>query len=443
MRHFARPTSSTIPRWPTPRSPRCALPSKPGPSRDGLDAFETAGGDALRLHALFEAISLDPHTRAYGAGWHSWPDALQDPASEAVRALSKSLADEVAFHIWLQMIARRQLAEASAAARASGMRIGLYLDLAVGEAPDGSSTWSGAAAALPHLSIGAPPDMFSAEGQDWGLAAPSPAMLQQMDYAPFREMVLAQVRDAGALRIDHAMALWQLFLIPIGTSPSEGTHLRYPFRDMLEVLADLSQTYHAVMIGEDLGFVPRGFRHVTAEADLLSYRILVFEQDEHGFKPLSAYPEKALACLSTHDLPVLAGWWRGEDIDRRREFGLVNAEQSADEAVRRRAEKAALVERLQGTGVLDGEVDAGATDLPDGILDAAHRFLARTPSLLVGIRMADLVGPSVPTNVPGTTHAYPNWRPRSPVAVSDIADRPEFRDTTALMREERARTHSA
>ncbi|EAR52537.1 putative 4-alpha-glucanotransferase [Oceanicola granulosus HTCC2516] len=414
-----------------------------GTARDGLDAFAAAGGEALELHALFEAISLKMAADGHGAGWRDWPGALHDPAAPEVARLRAELAGEVRFHVWLQMIARAQLAEAADAARAAGMRIGLYLDLAVGEAPDGSATWSGAAAALPGLSVGAPPDMFATEGQNWGLSAPSPTALRAAGFAPFRDMIEAQLRDAGALRIDHAMALWQLFLVPEGASPAEGTHLRFPFQDMVRVLAELSQEHEAVVIGEDLGFVPRGFRGAMEKANILSYRILVFEQTETGFKGLARYPEAALACISTHDLPVLSAWWRGEDVERRREHGLVDEERSDADALHRREERKDLIRVLRRAGALRGRLDADAAEMPPEMLDACHRFLARTKSRLVGVRLADLVGPAVPTNLPGTLDEYPNWRPRSPTDLAALESHPVFAASTALMRQERPRPQDA
>ena len=410
-----------------------------GTRTGGVKAFADAGGEALARHALFEAISLRMVAEGHGAGWRDWPEELQDPETPAVAALRTELADEVRFHTWLQMIAHDQLVAAGDAARAAGMRIGLYLDLAVGEAPDGSATWSGAAAALPGLSVGAPPDMFATEGQNWGLAAPSPTALRAADFAPFRDMIEAQLRNAGALRIDHAMALWQLFLVPEGASPAEGTHLRFPFQDMVQVLAELSQRHKAVVIGEDLGFVPRGFRSAMETAGILSYRILVFEQTEKGFKGLSRYPEAALACISTHDLPVLSAWWRGEDVERRHEHKLVDDARSDVDALHRKEERKDLLRALRRAGVLRRRLDAGAAEMPPEVLDACHRFLARTKSRLVGVRLADLVGPAVPTNLPGTLDEYPNWRPRSPTDLADLQTHPVFAASTALMRQERPR----
>lgn len=411
---------------------------RPG-DRDAFGTFAIAGGTALRLHAVFEAISHQLEAEGYSAGWRCWPEVLQDPASPEVQRLSEDLALEIEFHTWLQWVARRQLSEAARAARDAGMRIGLYLDLAVGEAPDGSSTWSGAAAALPGLSVGAPPDVFATVGQNWGLAAPSPASLRAADFAPFRDMIEAQLSDAGALRIDHAMALWQLFLIPEGEVAAHGTHLRQPFADLVGILADLSHEHEALIIGEDLGFVPNGFREAMREANILSYRILYFEQTARGFKGLSGYPEGALACLSTHDLPIMSAWWRGRDIELRESHGLVDPDASKQHAAHRAWERRAMIRALRRAKALSGRASAEAEDLPDAVLDAAHRFVACTPSLLAGVRLADLVGPEEPTNLPGTDDTYPNWQLRSPVDLADIPSHPVFRRITALMCEERPR----
>ena len=447
-----------------------------------FDAFVADGGEALRRHALFETISARQAAIGGSAGWMGWPEDLRDPASEAVAAVAAQAADDLRFHLWLQWTARRQLGEAQAAALASGMRLGLYLDLAVGEAPDGSSTWSGAAAALPGVSVGAPPDMFSQTGQGWGLAAPSPVKLEEAGFEPFRQMIRAQLRDAGALRIDHAMALWQLFLIPHGRPPADGAHLRYPMAAMLRVLAEESRAAEAVVIGEDLGWVPEGFRPAMERANVLAYRIVVFEQTEDGFKPASAYPETAIACLSTHDLPVLSNWWRGDDIARRREHGLVSEIDTALHQAHRVKERGWMLDLVgldaprpdplphrergganhedgtrlpvpdgEGVGVRGRHEDLTAeTDrpdplydtVPDGFLQAAHRFIAGTPCLLAGVRLADLVGPDAPTNLPGVPEGpdgYPNWRPRSPTPVDAIADAPRFRAVTKIMREARPR----
>ncbi|UWQ21753.1 4-alpha-glucanotransferase [Jannaschia sp. W003] len=392
-----------------------------------FDAFRAREGEALRLHALFETLSY-----RFGGGWLGWPEAFHRPDAPEVREHAEAHEDDIRFHEWLQWIARTQLAAAQRAAEGSGMRLGLYLDLAVGEALDGSATWSGTAHALEGVTVGAPPDVFSEDGQNWQLAAPSP----RGGHGDFDAMIEAQLRDAGALRIDHAMALWQLFLIPKGEPAANGTHLRYPMEALLRTLAARSNGSGAVVIGEDLGWVPEGFRDAMAEANVLAYRIVYFEQDERGFHGPDAYPRTAMACLSTHDLPPLAGWWRGDDIRLRAENGLISEGAAAQQREHR------VWERRELAKAMGADVDAAADALPEAMLDAAHRFIAATPCLLAGVRLADLVGPDRPTNMPGTTDGYPNWRPRAPVAVDDVADHPTFRRITALMRDARPRPNA-
>lgn len=393
-----------------------------------FDKFVLGGGTDLQRHAVFETI-----THNVTSSLHEWPVALRDPTSVAVEELSRNREHEVRFHLWLQWIADRQLKGAQQAALDANMRIGLYLDLAVGEAPDGSATWSGSAVPLPDVTVGAPPDVFSESGQNWNLAAPSPVALRDRNFEPFQRMVEAQLKHSGAIRIDHAMALWQLFLIPSGADGSQGTHLRYPFADLLRVLSEASNGNRSLVIGEDLGFVPDGFRDVMAEAQILSYRIVYFEQGEDGFQKAEDYPELAIACLSTHDLPTLAGWWRGDDISLRKENGLISDEASVLQKDHRDWERQALCKAI---GAASCPANA---ELPSDVLEQAYAFVARTPCVLAGVRLADLVGPDRATNVPGTTDGYPNWQPRSPVMLEDLANHETVEQVSQLMRKMRPR----
>lgn len=407
--------------------------------QESFRAFCDEGGEALRRHALFEAISLRMVEDGRGAGWSDWPAKFQSPDSEAVQEFAEAQRQEVEFQRWLQWLADRQLAQAAQAARDAGLRIGLYLDLAVGEAPDGSAVWSDPDCYVGDVSIGAPPDYFSTSGQDWGLAAYSPVALQERDFRPWVEMVDAVSRHAGALRIDHVMALWQLFLVPEGVTSAEGAYLRFPIATLLQELASMSQARGFVVIGEDLGYVPSGFREVMYAAGILSYRILYFEQENGSFRPPEAYPRQSLACLSTHDLPTLYGWWNGHDVDLRLDYEMIDDASAREQSDHRHRERADLAELLMRHCGLDAARATAGTDarLPDELVVAVHCFLARSTAMLAGVRLADLTGETEPTNLPGTEDSYPNWRRRSRMDLDELERSDLVRAVAAAMVEER------
>jgi 4-alpha-glucanotransferase len=412
-----------------------------------FERFSAERGRPLYLHALFEALSHAMTQQGFGATWHGWPDAYHSPGTDSVRAFAEKQEELVSFHAWLQWLADRQLAEAQRRARAAGLRIGLYLDLAVGVAPDGSATWSDRSLVVTGARIGAPPDYYNAAGQDWGLAPLSPAGLAAHDLEPFRDAIDAVIRTAGALRIDHAMSLYRLFWIGAGLTAAEGVYVRYPFRAMLRCLADRSQARRAIVIGEDLGVVPSGFREVMRRMEIQSYRVFFFEMDGDYFKPPQAYPREALACITTHDLHTLAGWWTGNDIAVRQKIGMVGpAEASAETEqrahMRRRLLGALDDQRLLPATLADlmrGEREA-PSDLPNELAVSLHRLVARTPSRLFAVAAEDLVGAIEQVNVPGTTDEHPNWRRKLPVELDRLTAQPLFGAIAAAVRKERPKT---
>ena len=413
--------------------------------RNAFAQFKRENGAALQRHALFEALSLRMVEQGYGSGWTSWPEAFHDVDGSASRAFTEAEAGEIEFQMWLQFVAFQQLQEASSSATGAGMRIGLYLDVAVGETPDGSARWSEPQRFVANVSIGAPPDVFTADGQHWGLAPPAPAMERTGGLEAYRRMVEAAARHAGAIRIDHAMSLWQLFFVPEDGVPAQGAYVRYPIGELLRIVADISHAERSIVIGEDLGYVPEGFREVMHAARILSYRILYFENDGTGFFAPGNYPRMALACLSTHDLPTLRGWWRADDIRLRAEYGLIEAATVAAQIRDRSAERFQIVHSLATSGALPPEsvadAEASASDpdsgLPAAIMAAAHRFIAQTPCLLAVARLADLAGEEKPTNLPGTVDSYPNWRLKSSVYLEELASAPFFALVTGAMAAER------
>lgn len=408
--------------------------------RSDWDAFIEQGGEVLRHHALFESISAFMGERGSGTGWQTWPEDFQKRDSKAVADFAAEHADEIGFQMWLQWLAHRQLMQAADRAQLAGLRIGLYLDLAVGEAIDGSATWSEQENYISEATVGSPPDPFATEGQDWHLAALHPCAIASGRNSPFLRIVTAAMRYAGAIRIDHAAALRRLFLVPLDCRPDSGAYVEYPQDKLLQILSEASAKHQCLIIGEDLGMLPKGLQDDLTEARILSYRILSYERDEKSFKPADAYPVLALACISTHDHQTLAGWWRGADINDRAEHGIVPPVVTDKHVEQRKHERRDLKKALEGAGAEPPQQLPSKTASGQRLSDlvvSAHRFIAKTPSLLVAVRLADLVSAKNPTNIPGTSDSYPNWRPKLSVSLKDLPEAPLVRAIAGVMREER------
>jgi len=398
-------------------------------------AFMEKGGRALSRHALFEAISLHMAGLGFGAGWLSWPGAFRDPESPTVAQFAREYAEEIEFHVWLQWLADRQLGTAAKRLREAGMRIGLYLDLAVGTAPDGSATWSDRSLTIVGAEIGAPPDMFNPDGQRWGLAPLSPTEIAKRAFRPMREAYEAILRHAGALRIDHAMSLYRLFWIPSGLPAGEGAYVLYPMADMVRVLAEASQRSKTLIIGEDLGVVPEGFRDAMHEANLIGYRIFYFERDENGFLPPRKWPRSVLACIGSHDTNTLAGWWTGSDIDLREEIGLFDEKVAQKERRRRKKEKRQAIAALRDLGLADV-----GDEFDKAVAAGVHRLVASAPSCLFAAQMEDLLGLTEQPNIPGTVDEHPNWRRKLPIPIEEFENSAMLRAIIDVISRERPRS---
>ena len=406
-----------------------------GSHQQDIDQFREQGGEPLYRYALFEAISLEMVRRGVGTGWHAWPEEFRDPAGEAVKQFAQEQQEDVEFLIWLQWLADRQLGRAAQRLRDAGMRIGLYLDLAVGTAPDGAATWSDRSLTAVGAEIGAPPDMFNPDGQSWGLAPLSPSEIVQREFRPVRGSYETILRHASALRIDHAMSLYRLFWIPNGFPAGQGAYVLYPMPELVRVLAEVSQTSRAMIIGEDLGVVPEGFRDVMDRANLLGYRIFYFERNDHGFIPPEHWPRSALACVGSHDTNTLAGWWTGSDIDVREQIGLFDAEGARKERERRRTEKGQAIEALHARGWHDA-----GEEFSEAVAAGIHRMVASAPSRLVAAQMEDLLGLTEQPNIPGTVDQHPNWRRRLPVPIEELENSSTMRAVVGAIRNERPRS---
>jgi 4-alpha-glucanotransferase len=393
-----------------------------GPLCLDFASFRADGGALLSQHAVFEAL----HAVKCAAGegdWRCWPTDLRNPDSAAVAVFAASHQREVLFHCFLQWLTDRSLGIAQRRARESGMRIGMIGDLAVGMDPSGSHAWSRQRDVLGGLSIGAPPDVFNPLGQDWKLTGFSPRALTDGGFAPFLATVRAALRNAGGVRIDHAMGLTRLWLIPEGADPADGAYLAYPLHDLLRLLALESQRHAAIVVGEDLGTLPAGFREVMEIAGLHGMRVLWFERNGHVFSPPDTWDRSAVAMTTTHDLPTVAGWWQGTDIAIRAETGRLGIGVNEADVV---AERAADRDALWQTFV---QADASAGDAPpphdaSPVVDAALTFVATAPSPLCLAPIEDLLGVKEQPNLPGTIDEHPNWRRRLTVEAGSLLEQP-------------------
>ncbi|HLS85138.1 MAG TPA: malto-oligosyltrehalose synthase [Burkholderiales bacterium] len=363
-----------------------------------LEDFRRSSTRGVRAYALFEALR-----EKFGGGWQRWPEAYRKPDSKAVKAFARRHAKRVDFHLWLQAIAREQLDAAQARARALGMPIGLYVDLALGADAGGAEVWGDQAAYALEASIGAPPDEFNPAGQDWGLPPYSPRALQASAYRPFVELLDSNMPEGGALRMDHVMALSRLWWIPRGNQPEAGGYVRYPFEELLAVLARESRRRRCMVVGEDLGTVPGELRSALSAANVLSYRPLFFEKDgKGGYLPPQDYPRNALTCVSTHDLPTWKGYFEANDIALRESLGLGGEPEK--ERAQREADKARLAEALAREGL-------------EPTAACAHLFLALTPCKLLMVQPEDVFELGEQANLPGTIDQHPNWRRKLPVPI--------------------------
>jgi len=407
-------------------------------------AWFEAGGETLRGFALYHALQEHLHRQDPALwGWPVWPEAYRRPDAPAVRQFAQAEVEAVEWQAWLQWQAERQLAGVGQRSLDLGLGIGLYMDLAVGVDKGGAETWLHQDLYALEARVGCPPDDFNPLGQDWGLPPWVPHRLREAGYAPFIAMLRANMKYAGALRIDHVMGLMRLYWVPPGMTGDQGAYLAYPFADLLGILALESQRNRCLIVGEDLGTVPGEVRVALYEMGVLSYRLFYFER-EHGSALPSpeSYAEHALLAASTHDLPTLAGYWSGRDLEWRQRLRLYPDEamqhaQLAD----READRRRILRALQAHGLLPEGFSPDA-DAPPGfdarLAAAIHRYLARGPSRIVLAQAEDLSGELEQANVPGTIDQHPNWRRKLGLDLEEwfAADAPPRR-IAAAMRAER------
>jgi 4-alpha-glucanotransferase len=374
-------------------------------------AWRAREGPALELFTTHQALS-----EAHGPYWNAWPEAFRDPASPEVAGFAAVHPERLAFHAWLQWRAERSLAGAREAARAAGMALGLYLDLAVGTHPFGAETWAERALFAQGVSLGSPPDAFSPSGQTWGVAPFSPRALVATGFAALAETLAVQFRHAGLLRIDHILGFERAFWMPEGLA---GLYVQMPREAMLAVTRIEAARVEAAVVGEDLGNIPDGLQEALHASGILGCRVAIFERDwaTQGFKDAGHWDAEVLGSFSTHDLPTWKGWRNGRDIDWRARLG-----RSEDPGAERQA-------RAREVAAMDSAIGGAVGDV-----SAMHRFLARTPCRLVAVQAEDVLGLEEQANLPGTTHEHPNWRRRLPATATEIGTDARLAEVAAIMK---------
>jgi 4-alpha-glucanotransferase len=347
-------------------------------------------GQTLQDWATWAAISEE-----HGADWHAWPEELRRPGSPELESYVQQHGAVVAFHAWLQWALELQLTAATA-----GMTV--IQDLPIGFAGGGADAWAWQDVLADGVSVGAPPDAFNSQGQDWGSPPMIPWRLREADYEPFIQSIRATMAGAGGLRIDHVMGLFRLWWVPADGSAADGAYVRYPAEDLLDIVALESYRAKALVVGEDLGTVEEGVREAMAEHGVLSYRLLWFEDGDPA-----EWPAEAMAAITTHDLPTVAGLWSGEDVEEQREH-----ETGTEEELERG--RKSLLDHLPGVPE-DASVEQA--------VERAHQLLARAPSTLLSATLDDAVGELRRPNMPGTVER-PNWSLPLPVLVEDLPGHP-------------------
>jgi 4-alpha-glucanotransferase len=388
--------------------------------------FLAAGGESLARFGQFGAL-----TNHFKQGdWRRWPEPYQHPESPAVAEFAREHPREVQLFPYGQWLAATQLRQVCQEAERQGLPFSLYEDLALGASPGGFDTWAHQKLFARGPAMGAPPDAFNPKGQNWGLPPLIPERLRDSGYQLFIDTLRANLPPGGMLRMDHVMGLFRLLWIPKGVEAARGAYVRYPARELLAILALESVRRRALIIGEDLGTVPPRIRRELGKSGVFSYRVFYFERDGNGhFLPPEAYPPRAMATVTTHDLPTLAGFWQGHDLDLKRTLKLYpNAGLAEADAATREQDRRILLEDLGHRGLL-GEGAASNPETGDScpleLREAVLDYLAQSRAALMEVRLEEIFGVPEQQNLPGTRQEHPNWRVKFPLSLEQMQESPE------------------
>ncbi|MEG9498570.1 4-alpha-glucanotransferase [Mannheimia indoligenes] len=393
-------------------------------SQAEFNDFIEQSGESLKIQATFDALHqhFSEQLGLHG-GWQDWATEYQDYQSPKVAEFQQTQAQLVRFYMWLQFIAILQLSECDNFAKSLNMPIGFYRDLAVGVTNNGAETWADKTLFVQEASIGAPPDMLAPNGQGWGLSPMHPHILATRGYQPFIELVRANMKHCGALRIDHILGFARMWWVANGESAKEGIYVRYPLDDLLSILALESQRHQCLIIAEALGTVPEGILESLEQKSILAYNIFYFEKAENSYKSLEDYPYQAMTTLSTHDLPTIQGYWKGYDFELGEKFDTYPSK-----AVLRKLKEERSYDRLNIRTAVEKvmELEPNEVGITVKFPHQLQRYVAHTNSALFGTQPEDWLNMLEPVNIPGTSTEYPNWRRKLSATTEQIFANPDI-----------------
>jgi 4-alpha-glucanotransferase len=397
-------------------------------------------GKSLQLHARYDALDQYFSTQpGKHWGWRSWPEEYHDPDSATVQAFAEQHARQIEYFMYLQWLAAEQLAQAQTLARASGMSLGLYGDVAVGVDPNGSEVWSNRHLYVDNVAVGAPPDPLALKGQNWGIPPQNPVELAAQAYQPFIRMLRANMQSAGALRIDHVMTLCRLWWVPRNFEATDGVYVHYPLDDLMKLVALESVRNRCLVIGEDLGTVPDAMRDAMERFALYHYKVLFFEKARDGqFIAPQDYPSRALAVVTTHDLPPFKSWWQSDDIVLREQLHQYPDQATRQQVQREREQdQRLLMQALVRAGLWHWQQHESVPAYSLALARAAYLYAGLSKAALLVVQPEDLLGMIEPVNVPGTSSEHANWQRKLTADLCDTLQQPEVQEIMQAMNKAR------
>ncbi|MGE5239559.1 MAG: 4-alpha-glucanotransferase [Chloroflexota bacterium] len=395
-------------------------------------------GDALSSFALFMALSEHLVEKNGTPSWQQWPVEYRRPDSPAVSKFKKAHTREILFHCYAQWLIEEALSVLCQEAQRVGLDVGLYHDLAIGSITGGSDVWNHQDL-FGDAEVGAPPDDFSPQGQNWGFPPMIPDSMKNSGYELFIQTLRKSMRHFGALRIDHALGLFRLFWVPRGTPATEGVYVKCPWDDLRRIIALESVRNKTMVIAEDLGTIGDNVREELARCDMLSYRLLYFERNypDPALTEPARYPEKALCAVTTHDLPTLYGYWLGADLKAKEELGMFDHEERHEQLRVRERDKALILAALAAQGFLpegSSPEEMLKTGMTPRLCLAIYRYLAETPCKLLLVSLDDIIGTLNQQNMPGIVDHYPNWRQKTPLALEEVIADGRFSELARMLK---------